>query len=443
MSSSPFEPVFPSGAVLLTGFLVHPVCVGPLGGYLSASLLRYKGGCVPGFDDRCGVFHHQLAPGSGPVICARIERMRKSACLLVLSLLPVLLSAACSSTTSTNPPSPTLTPTQATTTTPTGTASPQPLPATSTPILIAGTLTIKVNVRSGPAATYASVGQLDAGQNVQILFRDVTGAWYQILYPPGPQGRGWVASQYITVAAGTQAPREATPTPAGPTGSVIQRLNIRSGPGTNFDTLGMLDPNQVVFLTGKNSTASWFQIAYPTGPGGHGWVTAQYIQTDVSASLPVLDDYGNVITPNTAGLPSVPVLSSTPTLGPAYADGDSSANPEVRVTFSTTGTTRFIYSDQVSTPQGDPEDWVEFTPYSTSGTTAHLILSLACTGNSALNVELWQQNAALTGWGSLSCGESSRSVLLTAGQVYQFRLSPDQGTGLQFVAYTLTVQNNP
>jgi uncharacterized protein YgiM (DUF1202 family) len=194
------------------------------------------------------------------------------------------------------------------------------------------------------------VGQLDAGQNVQILFRDVTGAWYQILYPPGPQGRGWVASQYITVAAGTQAPREATPTPAGPTGSVIQRLNIRSGPGTNFDTLGMLDPNQVVFLTGKNSTASWFQITYSNGPGGHGWVTAQYIQTDVSASLPVLDDYGNVITPNTAGLPSVPVLSSTPTLGPAYADGDSSANPEVRVTFSTTGTTRFIYSDQVSTP---------------------------------------------------------------------------------------------
>lgn len=327
--------------------------------------------------------------------------------------------------------------------TPTGTASSLPLTATGTPTLIGGTLTIKVNVRSGPAATYASLGQLDAGKKVLILFRDVTGAWYQILYPPAPQGRGWVASQYITIAAGTQVPLDATPTPAGPTGSVIQRLNIRSGPGMNFDTLGMLDPNQVVSLTGKNNTASWFQINYSAGPGGHGWVTAQYIQTDASASLPVLDDYGNVITPNTASTPSASALTSTPTLGPAYADGDSPANPVVRVTFSATGTTRFIYSDQVSTPQGDPEDWVEFTPYSASGTTAHLILSLACTGNSALNVELWQQNAALSGWGSLACGESSRPILLTAGQVYQLRLSPAPGTGLQFVAYTLTVQNNP
>ena len=359
-------------------------------------------------------------------------------------ILLVPLATACTSPASVASPTHVFTPAQATTMASTGTASlQQPLPATSPPVLIGGTLTIKVNVRSGPAASFASLGQLDAGQKVQILFRDVTGAWYQILYPPAPQGRGWVASQYITVAAGTQAPLEATPTPAGPTGSVIQRLNIRSGPGTNFDTLGMLDPNQVVFLTGKNSTASWFQITYPTGPGGHGWVTAQYIQTDASASLSVLDDYGNVITPNTTGLTPVPALISTPTHGPAYADGDSSANPDVRVTFSINGTTRFIYSNQVSTPQGDPEDWVEFTPYSASGMTAHLIFGLACTGNSALNVELWQQNALLTGWGSLSCGESSMSVLLTAGQVYQLRLSPAPGAGLQFVAYTLTVQNKP
>ena len=366
--------------------------------------------------------------------------MGKFAFLLILL---VLLTAACTSTTSVATPSHTIAPTQTTTMAPARTASPLPLTATATPVLIGGTLTIKVNVRSGPATAYSPLGQLDAGQKVKILFRDVTGAWYQILYPPAPQGRGWVASQYITVAAGTQVPLEATPTPAGPTGLVIQRLNIRSGPGMNFATLGILDPNQVVSLTGKNSTASWFQINYSAGPGGHGWVTAQYIQTDASASLPVLDDYGTVITPNTAGTLSAPALPSTPTLGPAYADGDSSTNPVVRVTFSATGTTRFIYSDQVSTPQGDPEDWVEFTPYSASGTTARLILSLACTGNSALNVELWQQNNALSGWGSLTCGESGRSILLTARQVYQLRLSPAPGTGLQFVGYTLTVQNNP
>ena len=366
--------------------------------------------------------------------------MRKLAFLLVLL---VLLTPACTSPTSVATPSHAITPTQATTPAPKHTMTPLPLTATVTPILIRGTLAVKVNIRSGPAATFSPLGQLDAGQKVQILFRDATGAWYQILYPPAPQGRGWVASQYIIVAAGTQIPLDATPTPTGPTGSVIQRLNVRSGPGIDFDTLGMLDAKQVVFLTGKNTTASWFQINYPVGPGGHGWVTAQYIQTEASASLPVLDDYGNAITPSAAGTPSGPVSLPTPTLGPAYADGDSSADPAVRVAFSATGTTRFIYSDQVSTPQGDPKDWIEFTPYSTSGTTAHLILSLVCTGNSALNVELWQHDTPLSGWGTLACGKSGMPLLLTAGRPYQLRLSPAPGTGLQFVAYTHAVQNNP
>ena len=172
-------------------------------------------------------------------------------------------------------------------------------------------------------------------------------------------------------------------------------------------------------------------------------MTAQYIQTDASASLPVLDEYGTAITPSAAGTPSGPALLPTPTLGPAYPDGDSSSNPSVRVDFSATGTTRLIYSDQVSAPQGDPEDWIEFTPYSASGRTARLIVSLVCTGDSTLKVELWQHETALSGWGSLACGESGMPILLSAGQVYQIRLSPAPGTGLQFVAYTLTVQNNP
>ena len=205
----------------------------------------------------------------------------------------------------------------------------------------------------------------------------------------------------------------------------------------------MLEPGVVVSLTGKNTTASWFQIDYPAGPGGRGWVTSQYIQTDSTADLPVLDDYGNVVTPDTAGTPSGPIPSSTPTIGPAYADGDSSASPAVRVIFSSTGTHRFVYSSQVSAPEGDAEDWVEFTPYTSSGTDARLTFSLACTGNGTLTVEIWQGGTLLSGWGSLACGESGRSILLPAGQVYQVRLAPASGDGLRLVAYTLTVQNNP
>jgi uncharacterized protein YraI len=360
-----------------------------------------------------------------------------------LAFLLVLLAAACTTPMPTATPSPTTPPTRTITLPPTITVSPQPSTATPTQLLIEGTLSIKVNVRNGPATTYSSLGQLDAGQKVQIFFLDATGTWFQILYPPAPQGIGWIAARYITIPSGTQVPRITTPTPTGPTGMVIQRLNVRSGPGMDFATLGMLDPNQVISLTGKNKTASWFQINYPTGPGGHGWVTAQYVQTDASAKLPVLDDYGNVVTPGAPGTPSSSDLTPTPTIGPAYADGDTSANPAVRVVFSANGTNKFIYSDQVSAPQGDTEDWIEFTPHSSFGSTARLSLSLTCTGNSTLTVELWQNGTSIPGWGSLACGDTDKAIRLTPDQVYQLRLVPTAGAGLQFVAYTLTVQNNP
>jgi uncharacterized protein YraI len=321
------------------------------------------------------------------------------------------------------------------------TRTPLPPTQTATPQLIEGTLTIKVNVRSGPGTTYDSLGLLNAGEKVQILFRDPTGKWYRILYPAAPEGYGWVAAQFVRIPVWTQVPLLATPTPAGPSGRVLQRLNVRSGPGTTFDSLGLLEPDAVVSLTGKNSTASWFQILYSSGPGGHGWVTAQYIQAD-STALPVLDDYGTPVLSGTSGPTPIPV-TPTPTIGPAFADNDSASNPAVRVTFSASGTRQFTYSSQVSTPEGDPADWVEFTPYAVNIGDARLVFSLACSGNGTLTVVLWQDGTLLPGWGTLSCGDLNKLIPLPAGRVYQMHLAPIPGNGLTLVNYVLTVQNNP
>lgn len=365
--------------------------------------------------------------------------MKKLASLLALLS---LIFSACG--TSTPVATPLATATLIPLSTKTSTVSPTTPQPTITPslTLIDGTLTIKVNVRSGPATTYDSLGQLDAGTVVQVTVRDAAGVWVQILYPAAPQGRGWVAAQYVTLAAGVEVPLDVTPTPAGPTGRVIQQLNVRSGPGTTFDSLGLLQPGTVVTLIGKNATASWFQIDYPSGPSGHGWVTSQYIQTE-AIGLPVLDDFGGIVTPGTTGTPSAPDVPPTPTVGPAYDDGDSSLSPGVRVTFSSTGTRRFIYSSQVSAPQGDPEDWVSFTPYSSTGSDARLDLSLECVGNGTLTVELWQGGALFPGWGSLACGDVGNSIKLPASQDYRVRMAPGSGAGLRLISYTLTVQNFP
>ncbi len=381
-----------------------------------------------------------LSPGS-----SRIIPMKRLICLL---LLMPLLAAACVSVqpavtvsqsatpyaTASLPP--TLVATQA------PTATPELPAATATPSPIQGTLSIEVNVRSGPGTTYTSLGQLNAGQKVQVTLQDSTGNWYQILYPAAPAGSGWVAAQYVQVGAGTQVPRQATPTPSGPAGRVMQLLNVRSGPGMSFGTLGMLQPNATVSLTGKDATASWFQIVYPAGPGGRAWVTAQYIQTLASDSLPVLDSYGTPVASGTAGA-ATSLAPATPTVGPAFADNDTAAKPAVSVSFSASGTRQFTYSDQVSAPTGDSEDWVGFTPFTSNGTDARLVFSLTCSGNGRLTVEMWQGGSVLSGWGSLACGDLEKLITLPAGQLYELHLFPASGEGLQLVNYVLTVQNEP
>ncbi len=314
---------------------------------------------------------------------------------------------------------------------------------TFTPPPIEGTLSIQVNVRSGPGTSYDSLGLLNAGEKVQIISQDSQRKWYQIVYPSAPQGYAWVIAQYVQVAAGDDIPLEATPTPAGPTGRVLQRLNVRSGPGMTFDSLGLLEADTTVSLTGKNTTASWFQIDYSAGPEGRGWVTAQYVQTDAAGGLPVLDDYGTAVIPNAAETPSAPAMTLTPTIGPAFTDEDSQAAPAIRVNFSAVGTHRFVYSSQVSAPEGDAEDWVEFTPYAAGGTDARLLFSLSCSGNGTLTVELWQGGSSLSGWGTLECGDFEKLITLSASQPYQILLTPTAGKGLRLVDYVLTVQNKP
>jgi len=205
----------------------------------------------------------------------------------------------------------------------------------------------------------------------------------------------------------------------------------------------MIQPDTVLVLTGRNETATWLQIEYAAGAGGKGWVTAAYVQTDDTASLPVLNAAGTPVTPGDSEPTSIPV-TPTPTLGPASADDDSAAAPAVQVAFSPSGARQFSYMSDVSSPQGDAEDWVMFTPYaSLAGSPARLLFSLVCAGNGKLEVELWQNGAPLAGWGGLACGDQHKPLELTAGAPYLLRLRAATGAGLQYVHYTLTVRNGP
>jgi len=359
----------------------------------------------------------------------------------------MLLTVACGQGTPTPVPATLASPTLAALSpSPTATeTSPAPT-ATPTMILLTAALTAEVNVRSGPGTAYESLGVLPAGETVQINLQSNDGQWYRILYPNAPDGYGWVSARYVRLAEPTSpiATIPNQPIPHGIIyGRVLQHLNVRTGPGTSFESIGLLEGETWVVLKGKNASASWFQIEYPFGTDGRGWVTAQYIQTDGADRLPVLDEYG---TPVSTGTPSplVSPVPPTPTIGPAPEDGDSLTQPSVRIVFSGQGTRQFTYADQVSAPEGDREDWIEFTPFATlPATPARLLISLTCAGSNALSVEVWSNGAPLQQETTFVCGSKDQLLTVPAGVPSQIKLSAVPDNSLRLVNYSVTIKNLP
>ncbi|MBI1794039.1 MAG: SH3 domain-containing protein [Chloroflexi bacterium] len=317
-------------------------------------------------------------------------------------------------------------------------------PATALPTLtpVEGTTSSKVNVRAEPSTAGTTLAIVDQFAKIQITGKDPGGNWYQIIFPQGPDGKGWVTAQYVEVkdkdaikvigAAPASTSGNGSGSISGPSGVIIQQVNVRSGPGTDFDTLGTLNPKDVVTLIGKDANGMWLQISFTNAPDGKGWVTAAYVQSSGAENLPIVGGGGQVVG---TGTPTIIPPTITPTLVAALQDNDSQQAPAVSIIFSPVGTRSLIYSSNVSAPDGDAEDWVQFTPYSAS-----VSISLTCAGNGALNVELWQNGATSQNWAGLLCGQK-KILDVIAGQMYLVRLFVRPGNnGLEYVNYTLGIE---
>jgi uncharacterized protein YraI len=276
-----------------------------------------------------------------------------------------------------------------------------------------GTTTSQVYVRGEPSTASAPLGLIAPNTKVQIIGKDPSGNWVQIIFTQVANGKGWLTAQYVDVKDMASVPVISGAAGSGPSGVIIQQVNV-------------------VALAGKDTSGVWLQIQFANGPDGKGWVTSGYVQAAGVDTLPIVGGTGEVLG---TGTPTSLPLTITPTLIPASQDNDSARSPAVNVTFSPDGTRMLIYSSDVSTPEGDPEDWIQFTPYSTA-----LIVSLTCLGNGTLDVELFQNGKLLQNWGNLGCGQTEQ-LELSSGLPYLIRLSAiSQGSRLVSVHYTVSIE---
>ena len=318
------------------------------------------------------------------------------------------------------------------------------IPPTPSPTIapVQGMTTTQVNVRTAPSVAAAQLGMIAPFANVQITGRDSASDWYQIEYSNGPDGKAWVTAQYINVQRGKDAipivgqtqgletPFSGTAEPTA-SGTIIEQVNVRKGPGTSFDAVGTLNAKESVTLIGKDASETWLQIQYSGAPDGKGWIAAAYVQVTGLDALPIIGDSGAV---EGTGTPP----SSPPTPAAALDDKDSAEVPASAVVFSAVGTRTLIFSSDVSAPNGDMQDWIEFTPYNTG-----ILVSLSCTGNSGVKLELRQGTEVIPAWDSIRCGETHQMPLAT-GHTYLMRISISSTVGpLAYVKYTIKLEDLP
>ena len=341
------------------------------------------------------------------------------------------MSAACGAASAT-PNAIVITSTLPPTVTPQATGTPAPATVTATPIPAEGTTTTQLNVRAEPSTGSAALGMIGPFVKVQIFGKDPSGNWLQVAYTQGMEEKGWVTAAYVQVNAKAEIPVIGGAADLGsrPSGLVIQQLNVRSGPGADYSSLGVLNPNDVVYLSGKNNLGSWLQIEFTGGPEGKGWVATAFIKANGVDGLPIIAETSQVVS---TGTPTDISPSATPMLIPAKNDGDSAEAPAVNVNFYANGTRSLLYSNDLSSPEGDSEDWIQFTPYQPS-----VLIHLSCAGSGELNAEIVQNDETIFTFAK--CGDTSVNML-NPGQAYLIHISITNSEVFQYTSYILKVAN--
>lgn len=138
-----------------------------------------------------------------------------------------------------------------------------------------------INVRSGPGASYSVLGYLSRGERVTIT-GTVSNGWTQIKLPGNYVG--YVNSAYLSSSYSSN-----TSCPVVNTGGDRYRvttgaLNVRSGPGTNYRVISVLQKGDEVTRIGQSG--KWFKVS--TSNGADAWVSSKYLAS-VSGGI-IVDD---------------------------------------------------------------------------------------------------------------------------------------------------------
>jgi uncharacterized protein YraI len=166
------------------------------------------------------------------------------------------------------------------------------------------TTTEVVNVRTGPGTNYPIYGLAPKGATGKAVGKSEDGGWWAVELPTtvSPDGMGWVSADWV-VAENTEnvpvippgelpPPAEVPPPgPDDPQATAIEPINVRSGPGSAYESYGVVPIGTTGRVIGISQDSSWWVVALPptVAPDGMGWVSAAYVITANTAGVPVVE----------------------------------------------------------------------------------------------------------------------------------------------------------
>ena len=196
----------------------------------------------------------------------------------------------------------------------------------------AGTVTgDELRLREGPGTDTAVLDTLAAGTNVVVL-EDAADGWYKISW----QGKtGYVSEKYLEVSVTSGADLG-----SGRVTTEGSTLNVRSGPGTEYDRVASLARGAVVRITGIEN--GWFKVERG---GTAGYVSSDYITTCEASAVsssgygPTPDSTGQIGSGKETETGLAIVAYAEEFLGTPYVYGGNGPN-----SFDCSGFVKYVFS---------------------------------------------------------------------------------------------------
>jgi len=172
--------------------------------------------------------------------------------------------------------------------------------ATSTPTAAfpAGSPWLRANANTSihisPEENSAVVALLETGEMMPVVGISADGLWLAIKVPYFDVEAGWVRSADVlsqnvdglpVISGGSTASIEQRPTDEWPVAEALTSVNIRSGPGTIYPRIGLLEIGQVMPVVAISPDEQWLAIQSPIGEVG--WVARNLVAARNMSGVPV------------------------------------------------------------------------------------------------------------------------------------------------------------